>query len=73
MVYGKSAISGTVKTGDVITNLRVVQSFIATIQSDTVSEISVNETLPLLNENGTVTVVTENNDETFYWIAIGTG
>ena len=68
-VYGKGVISGGTATGDVVTGLGSVEYFDITVAGATQKGCSVNETLPLAS--GDVTVVTETNDQTFYWMAIG--
>ena len=69
VVYGKSVISGDTNTGDVATGLSRVEMFQVTVSGATQKGCSVNETLPL--SGGDVTVVTESNNQTFYWLAIG--
>lgn len=69
VVYGKGVISGSTDTGDVETGLNTVESFMITVAGGTQKGCSVNETFPLAS--GDVTVFTESNDQTFYWMAIG--
>ena len=69
VVIGKSVLSGTVATGDVVTGLDQVEFFIPVVSGATQNGIAINETLPLAS--GTVTAVVETNDSTFYWIAVG--
>lgn len=69
VVYGKGVISGTTDTGDVLTGLNSVEMFLMAVQGGTQKGCSVNESLPLAS--GDVTVVTESDDQTFYFIAIG--
>lgn len=68
-VMGRSVLSGTVATGDVVTGLNKVLMFIPIVTGASQQGVSVNETLPLAS--GTVTVVVETNDSTFDWLAIG--
>ncbi len=69
VVYGVSVISGDVATGDVVTGLAYVEHFLAVVQGDTQKGCSINEDLPL--SSGDVTVVTESNNQTFIWMALG--
>lgn len=71
VVYGKSELSGTASSGDVVTGLNNVEMFFMDIQGDTASACSVNATFPL--STGTVPVVVETADSTFYWEAYGKG
>lgn len=71
VVFGKGVISGDTATGDVATGLAEVTCFTMSVQGGTQKGHSVNETLPLAS--GDVTVVTESDNQTFYWIAIGKG
>ncbi len=68
-IYGKSIIGGVTNTEEVVTGLDRVDSFEGTVSGALASTVATNETFPLLS--GTVTVYTTNNDETFYWEAIG--
>ena len=68
-IYGKSVLSGTTNTGDVITGLSQVIYFQMNVQGATQKGCLVNKTLPLAS--GTVTAVVESNDGTFYWEAVG--
>ena len=68
-LYGKSVLSGTASTGDVVTGLNRVDIFQAITKSTTPTYISVDETFPLAS--GSVSVKTSANDETFYWHAVG--
>ena len=70
-IYGKSVLSGATASGDVVTGLKIVNFFTLTRQNAAQKGWSMNETLPLGNAGGTVSVVTETNDGTFYWLAIG--
>lgn len=69
VVYGKSVVSGGSSGGDVITGLTRVDAFTITMGGASQQGSSVNETLPL--DSGTVTVVNETANSTFYWMAIG--
>jgi hypothetical protein len=69
VVKGKSVISGDVATGEVVTGLSRIESFHIEVQGATQKGSSVNESLPL--SSGTVTAVTESNNQTFYWTATG--
>lgn len=69
VVYGKSVISGDVATGDVATGLNSVEMFHMNVQGATQKGCSINESFPLAS--GDVTCVTETNNQTFYWMAIG--
>lgn len=69
VAYGKGVISGTTDTGDVLTGMQNVEMFLMWVAGATAKGCSVNEVLPL--SKGDVTVVTESNDQTFYWLAIG--
>lgn len=73
VAYGMGVISGVTDTGDVLTGMQVVEMFLMWVQGGTFKGCSVNETLPLSVSTapGAVTVVTETNDQTFYWFAIG--
>lgn len=66
---GKSVLSGSVATGDVVTGLKSVDHFSMNVEGATQKGCSINSTLPLAT--GTVTAVVETNDGTFYWQAIG--
>lgn len=68
-VIGKSVLSGTVSTGDVVTGLNKVLMFHAITKSSTPSYVSVDETFPL--ESGDVSIKTSANDDTVYWEAVG--
>jgi len=68
-IYGQSVLSGGTNTGDVATGLRLVEFFAVSTYGGTQKNASVNETLPL--SGGDVTVVSESNDATLYWLAIG--
>ena len=68
-IYGKSVLSGTTNTGDVVTGLSQVVYFQMNVYGGTQKGCSVNEALPLAS--GTVTAVVESNDGTFYWEAVG--
>jgi len=69
IVVGKSILSGGTNTGDAVTGLNRVEIFLPITGGSAQKGIAVNETLPL--SSGNVTVVTEANDATFYWLAIG--
>jgi len=69
IVQGRSVLSGGVATGDVVTGLNKVESFVPVVAAATQQGVAVNETLPL--SSGDVTVVVETNDSTFDWTAIG--
>ena len=69
VVYGKSVLSAGSSSGDVVTSLNYVEMFLMDVAGDTQKGCSVNETLPL--SSGTVTAVTETNNQTFYWEALG--
>jgi len=69
VVYGKSVISGDTNTGDVATGLSKVEILLPVVKGATQKGFSVNEDFPL--SGGDVTVVTESNNQTFYWLAIG--
>ena len=58
--------------GDIITGLSVVEFFILQPSGSAVYQNApvVNETFPLVNSNGAVTVV-NNQFETGYWLAVG--
>ena len=78
VAYGKGVITGSTATGDVQTGMEIVEMFLMWVQGSTYKGCSVNETLPLsvggaisAGAEGKVTVVTETNDQTFYWMAIG--
>lgn len=68
-IFGKSVISGDTATGDVETGLYRVRDFSGTVAAAAASAVSANEAFPL--GKGAVTVYTGNNNETFYWEAIG--
>lgn len=70
VVFGKGVISGDVATGDVLTGLNRIEYFHLTVQGATQKGCSIDETLPLAG-SGDVTVVTETNNQTFYWMAVG--
>lgn len=69
VVCGTSVLSGTVATGEVVTGLARVDHFMMNVAGATQKGCSVDETFPLAS--GTVTAVTESNDQTFHWMAIG--
>lgn len=69
MITGRSVLSGTTNTGDVATGLNRVEAFFLTEEGSTAKAVSVDETLPL--EGGDVTIVSEDNDATVSWMAIG--
>ncbi len=58
--------------GDVVTSLNVVEGFIPVLSGATAGALApaVNETFPLINSNGAVTIVSNAND-TGYWFAWG--
>lgn len=68
-VMGKSVLSGTTDTGEVVTGLSRVEMFLHITSGTTAKAVSIDETLPL--SSGTVTAYTEDNDQTFYWLALG--
>jgi hypothetical protein len=68
-VIGKGVLSGTTNTGDVTTGLAEVEFFVLETSGNAQKGTSVYETLPL--SGGNVTVYTEANDATFYFMAIG--
>ena len=75
---GKGVVSGSYTStggstgGDIQTGLDTVETFLVTPKGSTVAtnQSVVNETLPLTNANGTVTIVTDAN-QVGYWLAIG--
>ena len=69
VVHGKSVLSGSTNTGDVVTGLNRVDSFTMIPVGTTAKATCINETLPL--SSGNVTCYTEDNDMTFYWTAMG--
>lgn len=69
MVTGKSVISGGTDTGDVEVPIRNIENFTPTINNSNDLAVSTNETFPL--RATAVTVITEGNDRTVYWTAIG--
>jgi hypothetical protein len=69
LVLGKSVIAGTVATAEVVTGLATVDFFIPVVSAAAQQGVAVNETFPLAS--GTVTVLVETNDSTFYWAAVG--
>ena len=69
IVLGKSVLSGSASTGEVVTGLRQVESFHMDENGSTAKATAVNEDFPLAG--GTVTAHTESNDATFYWEAKG--
>ena len=75
-IGGKRIVSGTytstgVTGGDVKTGLSTVMSFVLSPSGGAVTNCPVyNETLPLTNTDGAVTIVT-GNGEIGSWIAIG--
>lgn len=69
--YGKSVISGNVATGELVTGLTRVIHIDGHVAGATASAFVVNETLPLMNKLTAATVITSNNNETFYWRAVG--
>ncbi len=69
MIAGKSVISGGTDTGDVIIPLHVIESFTPTISNSADLAVSFNEALPLVDTD--ITIITEGNDRTVYWTAIG--
>lgn len=72
LIEGKSVLSGGVATGDVITGLKIVNFFWLVTKAAAQKGCAVNEDFPLMNAGpGTVTVLVETNDSTFYWSAIG--
>lgn len=67
--YGTSVISGDVATDDVVTGLTRVDSMTVVVKGGTQKGSAINETLPISGTD--ITVVTESNNQTFYWEAIG--
>lgn len=72
LVYGTFTNTASSTGGDVTTNLNTVDQFF--IQTGGPAAVAlapvVNETFPLVNSTGAVTIVTNAND-TGYWMAIG--
>ena len=69
IVCGESVLSGGTNTGDVVTGLELVESFVVLTQTTAQKGFAVNETFPL--SSGDVTVYSHSNDATFTWMAIG--
>lgn len=69
LVLGKSVLSDGTNTGDVETGLSRVEHFNIETSGSAQKGTSVNETLPL--SSGDVTIVSESNDATVYWMALG--
>lgn len=71
-VYGTYTSSGGATGGDVETDLRVVDAFFLAGHGSAVgtAQDAVNETFPLVNTGGKVTIVT-NADEVGQFLAIG--
>lgn len=67
--YGSAVISGGTDTGDVNTALSGVDIMTMNVKGATQKGSSIDETFPL--SGGDVTVVTESNNQTLYWKAIG--
>lgn len=68
IVAGYSVISGGTNTGDVVTGLNSVEIFLPVTYGSAQKGLAVNETLPC---TGDVTIVSESNDATIQWLAIG--
>jgi hypothetical protein len=71
IVFGKSVISGGVATGDIaLSTMRLKRvDFIDFVVSDALtSACSANEDFPCTND---ITIISTNNDDTVYWMAIG--
>jgi hypothetical protein len=64
--------SGSTSGGDVATGLTIVEMFIPVAKGSSVTTngVVVNETLPLNNVDGKVTIVTDSAVDG-YWVAIG--
>lgn len=69
VIVGRSVLSGSVATGEVVTGLNKVEAFFIQVVGAAQQGSSVDETFPLAG--GTVTALVETNDSTFDWIAIG--
>lgn len=72
LVYGTFTNDGGSTGGDVTTRLNTVEAFFIQNGGSAIvaSTPVVNETFPLINSTGAVTIVTNAND-TGYWMAIG--
>jgi len=71
-VWGKWTSNSTTG-GDIITGLKIVENIVLTPQkatTGTTNAFAVNETFPLNNVNGAVTIVTDSGISG-YWDAIG--
>lgn len=68
-VYGKSVLSGTSSSEDIVTGLNRVDFINIQANSSTPLYSSPVEDFPL--ESGTVTVKVSGNDATLYWQACG--
>lgn len=69
-VFGKSVLSGTASTGDVVVSpLSNIDFFTFITKGTTAKAAAVNEDFPLAGN--AVTIHTESNDATVYWKAIG--
>ena len=66
---GTSVLSGGTATGEVVTGLTKVDTFLSVTIGATAKDVSINEALPLAS--GTVTAYTEDVNLTFSWLAIG--
>lgn len=67
---GRLILSGSVSTGELVTGLASID-FLSLIEvGGTAKAVSHNETLPLAS--GTATILSESNDATLDWMAIGT-
>lgn len=72
VVFGKSVLSGGVATGDVTKacmGLKRIDHFSGTVSDALTSSCSTSETFPCTVD---ITIITTNNDDTVYWMAIGT-
>ena len=70
--YGTYANTGGSTGGDITTNLSQVDGCWLSVNSSSVgtNESAVNETFPLVNTGGVVTIVTDAN-QSGYWYAFG--
>jgi hypothetical protein len=72
VVFGKSVLSGGTNTGDVTLStlgMKRVDHFSGTVSDALTSIFSVNaEPFPCYND---ITIITTNNDDTVYWMAVG--
>jgi hypothetical protein len=72
VVFGKSVLSGAAATGDVTLStmgMKRVDYFSATVSDAATSACSVDaEPFPCYTD---ITIITTNNDDTVYWMAVG--